>query len=112
MLGRQALLVHSVPGFVKNAEERFVEMPSVVACRDPAITGAETAAEGVRSLIKPPPVQVEANRGGRCLPEHFLTLERIVTRQDLDRRARSRIRDRGHQRGTSSWRSLVNTSLT
>src|SRR6185437_16945360 len=98
MLGGQALLVDAVAGLVKNTEERFVEVPRIVARRDATIAGADAAAKWMRRHIEPAGVEVEADGGRGRLPKLLLLLDRIIAFEKVAGRTPAGCRDRGYQR--------------
>src|SRR5262249_3249757 len=98
-----ALLVDAVAGLVKDAEERLVEMASVVARGDAAITGTDAAAKRMRRHIEPAGVEVEADGGGGFAAETLLLLDRILARKHVAGRfsaGRGNGGDKRHKFGT------------
>ena len=83
VLGIQALIVDAVARFVKDAEEGFVEVARIVARGEPAIAGADAAAEGMDGRIESAGREVEADRRRRCLAEQELTIHRKFALQNV-----------------------------
>src|SRR5579871_380675 len=98
MLGRQPLLINAMPGFVQDAEERFVEVMHVVARGDAAIAGADTTAKRVSCHIQPAGLKIEPDGGGGCLTELLLLLNGISSFEKITAWPALRGEDRRYQR--------------
>ena len=83
-------------GFVKDAEEGFVEKARIIASRDPRISRPKAAAERMRRHVESAGFKVETQRGRRGLTELFLEIDWIFSLQDVPRRLSARGADRSH----------------
>src|SRR6186997_3012529 len=98
MILREVLLVERVAGLVQDAEKRFAEEARVKSCRDAAIAGSESRAEGVRGGVEPPSGEVETERRRRRLREELLTIDRVVALEDGTIGLSTALTDRADQR--------------
>ena len=88
----EPLFVNAVARFVQDAEEGLVEVARIVARGEPAIAGADAAAEGMHRGVEPAGVEVEADGRRRRLSEDELAIDRIFALQNVAFRLAARCR--------------------